>query len=631
MSDSDDVVVVERPLAKGGVVVTDKVEGVEGEGTATAVPRLVDEAEADAAEEEEGEERPLQIVSIGNEDDSYAFHYDEAAVSTILQQIPENCPVAVLSVVGAFRTGKSFLLSWFLRYLHHLATTTTTTATAATSTSTTTAKAWYEDYQTLGNNGFEWKAGSERNTTGIWMWSRPFLIRQNNSDSNSSDTSSSSNSNHANRINQLALLLVDTQGMFDHETTMSLTASIFGFSTLLSSYQIYNVDKRIQEDNLQQLALFSEYARMAVSSGTTTSQKNNKEDRDNKQSNEAQTATTTPPPPFQRMEFLVRDWQHFEDEDESLEKMEADMEKYLKEVLQERDAADLKDTRQQILSCFAEVSCYGLCHPGFAVTKRKFTGDVAAMEELFVKLLDRYCQRVMTAVRPKQIHGRSLTAIELGSYISAYANLFATGAHFPTAVTLLEATAAANNTNAVQLAFAEYQQRMDRVAGPRASNSIKPEELELEHATAVRSATHIFTDMATFGSQNAIATSKRTLQDKIHEHYQVYESLNDGRNPLKGMGMYLIPFFVALISYVVKHFLDFTCAPHATLCRVGSEVASHANAVVLCFLAILFATRYHQVMEHVGRFRRAMEVVLDTAPNNRPASTTTGKNKSKAE
>jgi hypothetical protein len=29
-------------------------------------------------------------------------------------------------------------------------------------------------------------------------------------------------------------------------------------------WQIYNVDKRIQEDNLQHLALFSEYGRMAL-------------------------------------------------------------------------------------------------------------------------------------------------------------------------------------------------------------------------------------------------------------------------------------------------------------------------------------------------------------------------------
>jgi len=31
--------------------------------------------------------------------------------------------------------------------------------------------------------------------------------------------------------------------------------------------QIYNVDKRIQEDNLQHLALFSEYGRMALLPG----------------------------------------------------------------------------------------------------------------------------------------------------------------------------------------------------------------------------------------------------------------------------------------------------------------------------------------------------------------------------
>lgn len=52
--------------------------------------------------------------------------------------------------------------------------------------------------------------------------------------------------------------------MFDNESTMTLTAQIFGLSTLVSSFQIYNVDKRIQEDNLQHLALFSEYGRMAL-------------------------------------------------------------------------------------------------------------------------------------------------------------------------------------------------------------------------------------------------------------------------------------------------------------------------------------------------------------------------------
>ena len=58
--------------------------------------------------------------------------------------------------------------------------------------------------------------------------------------------------------------MVDTQGLFDNETTMGLTAAIFGMSTLLSSHSIYNVSKLIGEDALQHLALFSEYGRMAL-------------------------------------------------------------------------------------------------------------------------------------------------------------------------------------------------------------------------------------------------------------------------------------------------------------------------------------------------------------------------------
>ena len=36
---------------------------------------------------------------------------------TLVAQVPEDMKVAIVSVVGAFRTGKSFLLDIFLRYL----------------------------------------------------------------------------------------------------------------------------------------------------------------------------------------------------------------------------------------------------------------------------------------------------------------------------------------------------------------------------------------------------------------------------------------------------------------------------------------------------------------------------------
>ena len=69
-------------------------------------------------------------------------------------------------------------------------------------------------------SGFAWRGGQERQTTGIWIWSEPFLRK-----------TSVSNEN-------IAILLMDTQGMFDNETSMSLTAQIFGLSTFVSSYQV---------------------------------------------------------------------------------------------------------------------------------------------------------------------------------------------------------------------------------------------------------------------------------------------------------------------------------------------------------------------------------------------------------
>lgn len=62
---------------------------------------------------------------------------------------------------------------------------------------------------------FAWRGGVERMTTGIWVWSEPFIRRTEGG-------------------KKVAVLLVDTQGMFDNETSMGLTACIFAVSTLVS-------------------------------------------------------------------------------------------------------------------------------------------------------------------------------------------------------------------------------------------------------------------------------------------------------------------------------------------------------------------------------------------------------------
>ena len=481
----------------------------------------------------------LNIVSIGSSEDAYAFTFHDDKLQEILDRVPSHAKVAVVSVVGAFRTGKSFLLSWFLRYLHNMQQQQQKQGTASSSSrDNNNNMPWYEQVETLERNqGFHWKAGSERYTTGIWMWSHPYILERPNDD----DADSA----------PLAVLLVDTQGMFDNETTMNLTASIFGLSTLLSSYLIYNVDKRIQEDNLQQLALFSEFAKVAVESDNDNDNNNNKAESSGETSSQEETpsASSLSPKPFQRIEFLVRDWPHFEDHDDDKEedheetpdfhRMEQMMEDYLQKAIADRDAKDLQATREQIVSCFEDITCYGFCHPGFAVEKKRFTGDVDQIETLFLQLLDRFCHRVFDIehMPAKKIHDRELTAVELGAYIRAYAALFASGAKFPTAATLLEATASANNTNAVRLAMETLRVEADRVVGPKCSNYLKPEEFEEEIQRIRKKSLEEFRSRANFGSKKMIEESCKKLLAEQETRLEIYRSLNEERNPLRGLGM----------------------------------------------------------------------------------------------
>jgi atlastin len=155
--------------------------------------------------------------------------------------------VAVLSVVGAFRSGKSFLLTFFLRYLRHGSVDDPSLNWMTADGSPSSLFPSFPPHLLSGaklkegnrndkskddlneepqHDGFAWAGGQNRQTTGIWMWSEPFIRKV------------------ASYPEPIAILLMDTQGMFDNETTMALTARIFGLSTLISSYQVCPTSSR---------------------------------------------------------------------------------------------------------------------------------------------------------------------------------------------------------------------------------------------------------------------------------------------------------------------------------------------------------------------------------------------------
>ena len=61
--------------------------------------------------------KPVQVISIDENENTFSLN--EENLNLVLSRIPAKMKLSVVSVVGAFRTGKSFLLDFFLKYLRY--------------------------------------------------------------------------------------------------------------------------------------------------------------------------------------------------------------------------------------------------------------------------------------------------------------------------------------------------------------------------------------------------------------------------------------------------------------------------------------------------------------------------------
>lgn len=153
--------------------------------------------------------------------------------------------------------------------------------------------------------------------------------------------------------------------------------------------------------------------------------------------------------PFQRLQFLVRDWQNFDHEyqegqaDSEFAKLHSEMQVYLGDVLKTRGLGDLQSTREQITRCFDKLDCYMLPHPGFSVVKKNYDGSISKIDPFFRALVNKYVRILFDAeLGAKVINGRKLSGKELQTYFEVYVKMFQAGQKsFPKAMTMLDATA----------------------------------------------------------------------------------------------------------------------------------------------------------------------------------------------
>jgi atlastin len=284
-----------------------------------------------------------------------------------------------------------------------------------------------------------------------------------------------------------------------------------------------------------------------------------KTENENDDDDDEEDESTRAKRPFQRLDFLVRDWQDFSRKDTLLKKR-ADMKEYMKDLLSSRKQKDLADTREQINSCFEHLHCFLLPHPGHEVTEREYDGAVSAIDNRFLELLTNYLDDLFDPKHlvPKKIHTIPVTSRELLTYIKAYGSLFREATIFPEAKTLLEATAEANNVNMRDKALSVYKKEMDKVAGPKCSYVV-PKEITAHHNLCMEGAITVFDNGANMGRRSQILNFRQALVDEIEKEHARYVEVNAERDPYKYLEFYLVPGVIAISLLVFRITQDLFC------------------------------------------------------------------------
>lgn len=232
--------------------------------------------------------------------------------------------------------------------------------------------------------GFSWRSGTKRDTTGIIVWSDVFLHTV------------------ATTGEKIAIIIMDTQGLFDNETSPADNSRIFALGTLISSIQILNLVGIIQEDQLQYLQFATEFAKFAAQDSQGAAGK-----------------------PFQNLLFLIRDWGNPDEYEFGTEGGE----RYLKEVLKVKSEQkpELKSVRQFISASFDELNCSLMPYPGKHVARKKdYDGRWKLMDEEFKDELVIIIEKLLKPEKLvlKKINGKDLKAFELKEFIESYFKLF---------------------------------------------------------------------------------------------------------------------------------------------------------------------------------------------------------------
>jgi atlastin len=380
---------------------------------------------------------------------------------TILEKVGHH-PLSIVSVNGPMRSGKSYILGHFIRYLSVYA---------------NRDEDWFTTK--LGNE-FHWQNSAERQTTGIHMWSEPFFIERDGK--------------------KVAVLLMDTQGCFDDKSTTQENSLIFALSSLLSSVLIYNVSKQLSEEILQFLQMFVGYAKMTEGSEQSQS--------------------------FSKLVFLIRDWQFPRDFEFGYhdEATSSGQKNFKKEKLNVKRSMvhEVRIAREEIMSSFTNIGCCLMPYPG---NELAYYDDIEKLDPLFIKTIKDFVPRIFDAANiiTKKFGGYEIDGDHLKKYIEQLANYYEK-CEIPEVKSVNESTAEVQNQIALSISLKFYRGEMDTVMNN--SEGLPDEKLAEIHKKNKDEAAKIFNRMKRLKHDELQRRYSGYLEDGIEQTFTSYQQIN---------------------------------------------------------------------------------------------------------
>ena len=288
--------------------------------------------------------------------------YKELLEEIIEENQVGHLPVVFISVVGPFRTGKSFLLNLMSRYL------------AAEDKNLWLGK----ENEQIDLKEFSYKSGPNRETTGMYVSRRIHVVKNKNEE-------------------EVAIMLSDTQGLFDSQTTQKEASTIFSLSTMISSMLLYNLQGKLDSANLESLTTFLEYAKYTTSSFQEK--------------------------PFDNIHILVRDWPWPDDYVYG----KHGGKRYIQSWLNDENSPEhLKKIADSVKRSFEDIYCYLLPEPDPKL-KRSSSDAKLTVNEMgidFIRHIKEMIKTISNNLVSKKLNEEKITFLELINLIEDYVNLY---------------------------------------------------------------------------------------------------------------------------------------------------------------------------------------------------------------